>query len=82
MTPANDNIPYWPRGLSRVLAAAYIGVSPSFFDALVKDGRMPQAKPINSRRVWDRLLLDMHFEALDGKVMAKSTEGSWDDIAA
>ncbi len=31
-----------PRGLSRVEAAHYIGVSPSLFDAMVKDGRMPQ----------------------------------------
>jgi hypothetical protein len=29
-----------PRGLSRSEAAAYIGVSPNLFDAMVKDGRM------------------------------------------
>jgi predicted DNA-binding transcriptional regulator AlpA len=54
-----------PRGLSRTEAAAYIGVSPSLFDAMVKDGRMPQPIPINSRRVWDRVKLDTAFEALD-----------------
>src|SRR5690242_17745827 len=31
-----------PRGLSRVQAAAYVGVSPVLFDELVKDGRMPK----------------------------------------
>ena len=29
-----------PRGLSRVQAAEYIGVSPSLFDEMVRDGRM------------------------------------------
>jgi predicted DNA-binding transcriptional regulator AlpA len=47
-----------PRGLSREQAAAYVGISPSLFDALVKDGRMPAPKRINSRTVWDRLQLD------------------------
>ena len=53
-----------PRGLSRVQAAVYVGVSPSLFDAMVKDGRMPQPKRINSRTVWDRKHLDDAFEAL------------------
>jgi predicted DNA-binding transcriptional regulator AlpA len=35
-----------PRGLSREQAAAYVGISPSLFDALVKDGRMPAPKRI------------------------------------
>lgn len=53
-----------PRGLSRVEAAAYIGVSPSLFDMMVRDRRMPCAKRINSRVVWDRLRLDAAFAAL------------------
>jgi predicted DNA-binding transcriptional regulator AlpA len=53
-----------PRGLSREQAAAYIGISPSFFDMLIKDGRMPGPKRINSRVVWDRLKVDAAFEAL------------------
>jgi predicted DNA-binding transcriptional regulator AlpA len=52
------------RGLSCVEAAVYVGVSPSLFDAMVKDGRMPQPKRINSRTVWDRRRLDDAFEAL------------------
>jgi hypothetical protein len=71
--------PNWPRGLSRALAALYIGVSMSLFDILVQDGRMPRAKPINARRVWDRLLVDQYFEALDGMPTVK-TDGGWDDI--
>lgn len=53
-----------PRGLSRVEAAAYIGVSPTMFDEMVKDSRMPTPKRINSRTVWDRKKLDAAFDAL------------------
>jgi predicted DNA-binding transcriptional regulator AlpA len=53
-----------PRGLNRVEAAAYVGVSPSKFDELVKDGRMPGPKRIDARVVWDRHRLDNAFEAL------------------
>ena len=53
-----------PRGLSRVQAAAYIGVSPSLFDEMVKDERMPKPTQINARRVWDRFKLDEAFAAL------------------
>jgi predicted DNA-binding transcriptional regulator AlpA len=56
-----------PRGLSRVESAAYVGVSPSLFDEMVKDGRMPHPKLINSRTVWDRHELDGAFEALPSK---------------
>ena len=65
-----------PRGLSRTQAAAYIGVSPSLFDLLVKDGRMPQPTYINSKPVWDRLKLDQAFEALGDHTEANP----WDDI--
>ena len=53
-----------PRGLSRVEAAAYIGVSPGLFDAMVTDGRMPCPKRVNARTLWDRLALDAAFAAL------------------
>ena len=65
-----------PRGLSREEAAAYIGVSPSLFDILVKDGRMPRPKRINSRVVWDRLKLDVAFEGLDD-TDADGTDDEW-----
>jgi len=32
------------RGLSRVESAIYVGVSPTLFDQMVKDGRMPAPK--------------------------------------
>ena len=66
-----------PRGLSRVQAAAYIGVSPSLFDEMVKDNRMPKPTRINSRTVWDRVKLDEAFAALsDG-----SDDDPWGNVA-
>lgn len=64
--PSRDVLPssLAPRGLSRVEASAYIGVSPRLFDLMVADGRMPPPKGINARRVWDRIALDRAFEAL------------------
>lgn len=52
------------RGLSRLEAAQYIGVGATLFDAMVADGRMPRAKRINDRVVWDRYALDMAFSDL------------------
>jgi excisionase family DNA binding protein len=52
------------RGLSRLEAAAYIGVSPGKFDELVRDGRMPAPKRIDGRKVWDIQNLDLAFDAL------------------
>lgn len=68
-----------PRGLSREEAAAYIGVSASLFDMLVKDGRMPVPKRINARTVWDRVQLDAAFSALPSN---DTRVNPWDDIAA
>jgi predicted DNA-binding transcriptional regulator AlpA len=53
-----------PRGLSRCEAARYVGVSPSLFDQMVADSRMPPPKRINARTVWDIRQLDAAFEAL------------------
>jgi len=66
MTTKPDYLPSSlpPRGLCRVWAAAYLGVSPTLFDEMVDDGRMPKPKKINSRTVWDRVQLDIAFAAL------------------
>jgi hypothetical protein len=72
-------LPLCPRGVSRVAAAAYIGVSPSKFDELVRDYRMPSPKRIDGRKVWDVRDLDLAFDALpyDDGSAAKTT---WDDF--
>ena len=53
------------RGLRRLDAAHYVGVSPSKFDELVKDGR-PRPKRLDSCVVWDVRRLDVAFDAIEG----------------
>lgn len=52
------------RGLNRVEAAKYIGVSASTFDTMVKAGDMPKPVRIGARTVWDIHALDAAFDAL------------------
>lgn len=66
-----------PRGLSRVQAAEYIGVGTTKFDEMVEDGRMPRAKRIDGRTVWDRVKLDEAFAALDDDGQAPNP---WDAV--
>ncbi|MGX5773918.1 helix-turn-helix transcriptional regulator [Methylorubrum zatmanii] len=54
------------RGLNRVEAARYIGVSPTKYDELVRDGRMPRPKRIDGCVRWDIRQLDAAWDALDG----------------
>lgn len=72
------NLP--PRGLSRELAAQYIGVSVGKFDAMVSDRRMPRAKRIDGRKVWDRDAVDRAFHALpdDGEMCEATEMNPWD----
>ena len=67
-----------PRGLSRTQSAAYISVSPTKFDEMVRDGRMPPPKIIDRRKVWDRRQIDERFEDLpiDGSLDVNP----WDEI--
>ena len=69
------------RGLSRDEAAIYIGVSANKFDELVRDGRMPQPKRIDSRKVWDSHALDLAFDELPDDNDARrrnSFDDAWD----
>ncbi len=67
-----------PRGLSRVVASQYIGISPVKFDEMVRDGRMPHAKRVDGRKVWDRDAIDRSFWALpdDGE----ESPNEWDGV--
>ncbi len=64
-----------PRGLKREHAAQYIGVGPTKFDEMVKDGRMPAPKRVDGRTIWDRFGLDTAFEDLPTKTEANP----WDE---
>lgn len=67
-----------PRGLPRVEAAAYFGVSVSLFDLMVDDGRAPRPKTINARKIWDRRALDAAFSALPDE---NAHDDVWDRVA-
>ena len=67
------------RGLSRIDAAIYVGISPSKFDQMVADGRMPGARRIDGRKVWDVRELDLCFDDLPHADDASPGGSSWDD---
>lgn len=53
-----------PVGINREEAAAFVGFSPTKFDEMVADGRMPKPKRVDGRVVWSVRKLTMAFEAL------------------
>lgn len=65
-----------PRGLSRIEAARYVGVSPSTFDKLIAEGRMPRPKRVGARLIFDSREIDLAFDALGGE--ADSGVNDWD----
>jgi predicted DNA-binding transcriptional regulator AlpA len=67
-----------PRGLSRVEASRYVGVSPSTFDRMVRDRLMPAPVRVYSRTIWDRQRLDDAFGALSG---VEPASDQWDRLA-
>ena len=69
-----------PIGLSRLEAAAFVGVGGTLFDEMVADGRMPQPKRINSRRIWDRRQIEQAF--MDLPIEGQTDRDEWDDTAA
>lgn len=83
MRAANDNKHnhgFMPRGLSRVQAAFYFGISPSLFDDLVREGRAPSPRTINTRTVWDVRDLDASFDSLPYRNTV-SDANPWDAAA-
>ena len=64
---------FLPRGLSRREAAAYIGVSPTLFDLLVKDGRMPGQAKIRLREEPGTLaFLDKYWAVVKGNATTET----------
>jgi predicted DNA-binding transcriptional regulator AlpA len=77
-SPRHEPLPLpQARGLNREQAAAYVGVSPSKFDELVKDHFMPPPVAIGARRLWDRHALD---KAFDGLANGGERDTSWDGV--
>jgi predicted DNA-binding transcriptional regulator AlpA len=68
-----------PRLVGREAAAAYISVSPSKFDQLVHDGRMPAPRLIDRRKAWDIRALDAAIDDLPCE--ADAVDDTWADIS-
>lgn len=66
------------RGLSEAEAALYIGLGVTKFSALVRDGRMPRPRLIDTRRIWDIDDLDAAFKDLP--IEGGSPTNPWDEI--
>jgi hypothetical protein len=54
-------------------------VSTTFFDQLVKEGKMPNRMAIGSRRIFDRWAIDAAFDRLPGGDQ-EAEVGGWDDV--
>jgi hypothetical protein len=74
MTPRIER-PVPRRGLSRVEAATYLGISPSKFDELRKAGRIGPAKILDGRKLYAIELLDEFFDALPDE--SRDTVEDW-----
>ena len=70
--------PPFKRGLSRVEAAGYIGVSVSTLDRMIAAGDMPHPKRIGLRKIWDVRALDLAFDALSGDASDLDEINDWD----
>lgn len=68
------------RGLSRVEAADYIGISPTTFDKMVIAGEMPSPKRVGTRKIWDVRALDLAFDDLPGDDSGSDNSNSWADV--
>jgi hypothetical protein len=66
--------PMLRRGLSRVEAAAYIGVSPSKFDQLRHSGRLAAPKVLDGRLIFTVERLDEFLDSLPDENQASDDE--------
>jgi len=69
-----------PRLISREAAAAYVNVSPTTFDEMVKNGTMPKSRRLSGRRkAWDVRALDA---AVDSLPFENNDNDTWDNVDA
>jgi predicted DNA-binding transcriptional regulator AlpA len=75
-----------PVGINREQAAALIGISSTLFDRLVRDNRMPDARAIEGRLVWDVAEVVDAFRSLPHRSEPidhpTGTGNAWDDAKA
>jgi predicted DNA-binding transcriptional regulator AlpA len=65
-----------PRGLRKIDAAAYIGISPTQLDTWIKRGIMPAPKRIGGVVIWCRFELDAAFDAFSDQGQSEDC-GDW-----
>jgi len=72
-----------PRLINREAAAAYVNVSPTTFDEMVKDGTMPKPKRLSRRRkAWDVRALDAAIDDLPKADNDNDDNDTWDNVDA
>jgi len=72
-----------PRLLKREAAAAYVSVSPTKFDEMVRDGSMPKPKRlIGRRKAWDVRALDAAIDNLPNADNDNNNNDTWDNVDA
>jgi len=73
-----------PRLINREASAAYVSVSPTTFDEMVQDGRMPPAKRLfGRRRAWDVRELDAAIDRLPSdETVPPHNDDTWNDVDA
>lgn len=67
-------------GLERMEAAASVGVSATTFDAMVADGRMPRARMIGTKKLWDVDELRAAFKCLPVDGEKREAGNTWADV--
>ena len=78
--PSLNDLPFWPRYLSREQAATYVGVSPETFDIEVHAGLWPSARRRGGkggRITWDRCALDAAADRDSGLVSTEAADKSF-----
>jgi predicted DNA-binding transcriptional regulator AlpA len=72
-----------PRLIRREAAAAYVSVSPTKFDEMVKKGNMPKPKRLSGRRkAGDVRELDAAVDSLPDADNDNNDNDTWDDVDA
>lgn len=66
-----ERLPDWPRCMTREVAAAYLGISPSQFDAEVKAGAWPAPLWSGKRVRWDRQAIDRWLDSRDAATLPR-----------
>jgi excisionase family DNA binding protein len=68
-------------GLARAEAAEYIGIGVDKFDEMVKDGRMPKPKLVDSKKLWMRSKIEKAFAELPEEGQTPKKPNPWRDLS-